>query len=44
MPEDWSTIAFEIFGIDHAKEPPPNLEEYMLRVHPNDRERPSKGG
>jgi PAS domain S-box-containing protein len=42
IPEYWSPIAFEIFGIDPAKGPPQNLEEYLLHVHPDDRERLSR--
>ena len=39
IPEYWSQTAFEIFGIDPAEGPPKNLQEFMLHVHPEDRER-----
>jgi PAS domain S-box-containing protein len=39
IPEYWSPLSYEIFGLDPAKGPPPNLAEYMLCVHPDDRER-----
>jgi PAS domain S-box-containing protein len=38
-PEYWSPMSFEIFGIDPAKGPPKNLDEFILHVHPDDRER-----
>ncbi len=39
IPEYWSPTAFEIFGIDPAAGPPQNSQEFMLHVHPDDRER-----
>ena len=39
IPEYWSHTAFEIFGIDPAAGPPQNSHEFMLHVHPEDRER-----
>jgi len=39
IPEYWSATAFEIFGIDPADGPPQDLQEFMLHVHPDDRER-----
>jgi len=33
----WSAMLYEIFGLDPAKEPP-NFEESLLLVHPDDRE------
>ncbi len=37
-PPYWSQESFEIFGLDPAKGPPRTLEEFMLHVHPDDRE------
>ena len=37
--EYWSPTAFEMFGIDPAAGPPQNLQEFMLHVHPDDRDR-----
>jgi len=39
IPEYWSPTAFEIFGMDPAEGPPRDLQDFMLHVHPDDRER-----
>ena len=36
--EYWSPESFEIFGLDPAKGPPRDIAEFMLHVHPDDRE------
>ena len=38
IPEYWSPVSFEIFGIDPAAGPPRNITEFMSYVHPDDRE------
>ena len=39
IPEYWSPTAFEILGINPDDGPPQDLEQFMLHVHPDDRER-----
>src|SRR5713101_3765729 len=37
-PEYWSPVSFEIFGINPDDGPPKNIAEFLLHVHPADRE------
>jgi PAS domain S-box-containing protein len=39
IPEYWSPVSFEIFGIDPEKGPPKNITEFLSHVHPDDRKR-----
>jgi PAS domain S-box-containing protein len=38
IPEHWSPVSFEIFGMDPAQGPPRNTAEFISHVHPEDRE------
>jgi len=38
IPEYWSPVSFDIFGIDPATGPPRNITEFMSHTLPDDRQ------